>query len=375
MSILKKEFDNNRSMEDQDFMLSDSQIVMNFESALKSVDDMENVLNIYEAVLNTESPDVIAHYMNMMSCDEEVISTESAIKGKDGFLAKMKNLINNIAATQDEHMSWFEKTLANWGTKVVDLEKLRDDLKSGKYIVRDKVSWLHKGHANQLESNFGLIKAMGLDVNNVGNIAKLMTMPRVLADGSFEENCRIVELLQKNGTKDAEEFKKIIEDHKLPKATNSINFLKSLKGIDLKDVEIICGMVTKVFGKQTSLVTMYVENGKIKIDSDSLTFKAVGLKPQTSIPELIKLVETALVEFKSAKANMTKVNNSMKGVNKGLPNWVVPDTHAYSGIAALLSPTIRYRQNLVRAGINLQYDFWNIQWMTNAYVTYMVKKA
>lgn len=373
MGILKTTTDEN--MEKENFIpLSDVETVLGFESALKSVDDLQHAIDVYETVLTTESPDLILHYMQMMG-EDEGLNTESAVKGKDGFLSKMKNLINRIAATQDEHKGWFGKVLANWDSKVEDLEELRDELKSGKYVVRDKVSFLDKGDLNVIESNLTLLKAMGLDINNPSNIAKLMTMPRVLADGSFKENCQVVELLQKNGVKSPEEFKKLMEDNKLPKATNSISFLKSLKGIELKDVDIICGMVTKVFGKQTSLVTMYVENNKIKIDSDSLTFKHVGLKPQTNIGDLTKLVETAITEFKSAKDNMKKVNDAMTNVNKGLPNWVVDDRSAYAGIGSLLSPTIRYRQNLVRAGINLQYDFWNIAWLTDAYVTYMVKKA
>ena len=78
---------------EEELEISRVDIALGFESALKTVDDLENVCNIYDTVINTESRDIIKHYMGMLYTDEE-INTESAIKGKDGFVGKLKNLIN-----------------------------------------------------------------------------------------------------------------------------------------------------------------------------------------------------------------------------------------------------------------------------------------
>lgn len=369
MGILKDEL----SKEIESVKISDVDMVLGFESALKSIDDMDRIMSVYEECLKTESPDVLAHYMNMLTDGEEEFTPESAIQGKDGFFSKLANTVKRIAATQDEHMSWLEKALKNWDSGVENLEEILAELKANKYELKNKIGFFNKATAKAVESRFTLLKAMGLDVNKPSNIATLMTMPRIISEGVFKENAKTVELLQNNSFKNAEAFKTFLEENKIPKASKSVAFLKSLKGIELKEVDILCGMVTKVFGKQVSLITMWDDNGKLKVDSDVVTFKPVELKPQENASELIKLVEVAIDEMKKGKAIIANVNEVMKNVNKGLPNWLVHDTSAYAGIANLFSPVIRYRQNLVRAAITLQYDFWYINTYTDEYVNLMVK--
>ena len=73
---------------------------LTLENALKTFEDLRLVTDVEQAILTTENAELIAYHMERLGYSDgtETLTTESALKGKEGFLAKLKDLKNKISA-------------------------------------------------------------------------------------------------------------------------------------------------------------------------------------------------------------------------------------------------------------------------------------
>ena len=75
-----------------------------FENAAQTFEDLKLVMEVEEAVLTTENAELIAYHMGRLGVTEEdgsTLTTESALKGKEGFLARLKDIKDKIVAKSD----------------------------------------------------------------------------------------------------------------------------------------------------------------------------------------------------------------------------------------------------------------------------------
>ncbi len=332
-----------------------------FENAVNSLTDLDLVLEVEQQVLTTENAEMITYQLSRVgitSVDGEVLTTESAINGKDGFLSKLTNLKRRISASTEEDIGSLEKAWkATFGTSVSSLEKMKTKILKAKEESKTGKTELSKDDLKSINAVAGLANGMGLDLGKADDVIKLIQLPRVLSETVFKENSSMVEALQQNIMKDADSFQQSVKDGKLKQANESIKFLKSLKNIDIKDAEFIAGMPTKVFTQTCNLITVRVVDGKFVVDSDIVKVKPGNFKP-LSQDDAIKVIDAAITEIKGHQKIISSVKASLTNINKGFP--LVHDSSLVGGLANLLSKNVRYRQNLVKAGTNLMYDFYKV---------------
>ena len=86
------------------------------------IKDLREINQIENIILNTESPDIVSHYYNMLHNENVVFDTQSALVGKEGLLDKIKHLKERIVKSFEE-------------SNINNLQKLREIVKS-KYPKR-----------------------------------------------------------------------------------------------------------------------------------------------------------------------------------------------------------------------------------------------
>lgn len=346
-------------------------------SAMDLLRDLETLDGIELALLSTESAEVISHYATMLNGYEtsEEFTAESAIAGKEGLLNKIKDIRNKISASNDEVKNVFGKLFDNILVGEKKLLKLKEELESGRLVMREKFGPLSNKRAEDLLTNkCALLRGLGMDPNNVNSIIKLLTLPGTLATEMLEENFNLLNAMQDSIAKDPVTFKKALEEGKLKKATKSIAFIKSLKGVELKDLDIIAGFPVKVFAETFNIIILHNEKGEIKVESDVVRFKDMSFVPQKNIADMVKIVDVAIKEFNTVKQSSAKLKalaeNSTRFkdlvLNTG-PNVVSP--------LSSFNKMIRFKQNILRATVNVRYDFSAIDSFTRAYVKLMTTKA
>lgn len=375
MSIIAEEFTKEENnVEVKINYCSSYELNLTHLSALEALDDLEKLENLEIGLLTAESGEDVINCLNAAGYElDESLTTETAMEGKKGILAKIGDIKNKILAANTEIKDPISKLLDNLFVSINGLKKLKEDLAAGKYIVREKAGFFQKGHAELIGGRVGLILGMGLDPNKADNIVKLLGMPKYLASKVMADNFKLLNLMQDDIVKNADDFMKRLESGKLAKATESINFVKSLKGLNLKDMDIIAGFTPKVFSPFCSTIIIHLEEGKLKVESDTTRFPNFKLQPQTNINDVIKVVDAAIKEFGEVKAEANNLKNMVGVAARYKDLWIQQGANAANPMAAF-SKVIRYKQNLLRAAVNLQYDFSEISMFTKSYVKVMAVK-
>lgn len=375
MSIIADEFTKEENNVDVKINYCSSyELNLTYLSALEALDDLEKLENLEIGLLTAESGEDVVNCLNAAGYElDESLTTETAMEGKKGILAKIGDIKNKILAANTEIKDPISKLLDNLFVSINGLKKLKEDLAAGKYIVREKAGFFQKGHAELIGGRVGLILGMGLDPNKADNIVKLLGMPKYLASKVMADNFKLLNLMQDGIVNNAEDFMKRLSDGKLTKSDESIKFIKSLKGLNLKDLDIVAGFTPRVFSPICSTVIIHVEEGKLKVESDSTRFPNFKLQPQTNINDVIKVVDAAIKEFSEVKAEATNLKNMVNSASR-FKDLVVNQSANVVNPMVAFSKVIRYKQNLLRAAVNLQYDFSEISMFTKSYVKVMAVK-
>lgn len=336
-----------------------------FENAVQTFEDLKLVMEVEEAILTTENAELIAYHMGRLGVTEEdgsTLTTESALKGKEGFLARIKDIKNKIVAQSDATFGPLSAMYKNMtGKSVKTLEKLKAKLESGELVTVDKISDSDKEVIN---NKLGMFNAMGMSAN-AGDFIKLLQLPSELAKTVIPENSKFMEIIHKDFLAKVDNIKEAYEKGELPTAPNSVKFLKSIKGIEFKDgVEMLNGLPLKVFGKNLTFVTVYLEEGKLKVDTDTVMSKPVDVKP-LAIADAIKVIDVAITEVTNNQKMVDELVKSTKGL---LPKFANSDNMAAmvakqgsgQGIFTNFSRLHRMAGYFFDATRNLSYDFYEI---------------
>lgn len=374
MSIIAEEFTKEENVEVKINYCSSYELNLTHLSALEALDDLEKLENLEIGLLTAESAEDIVNCLTAAGYElDESLTTETAMEGKKGILAKIGDIKNKILAASTEIKDPISKLLDNLFVSINGLKKLKEDLAAGKYIVREKAGFFQKGHAELIGDRVGLLLGMGLDPNKADNIVKLLGMPKYLASKVMADNFKLLNLMQDGIVNNAADFMQKLNDGKLTKSDESIKFIKSLKGLNLKDLDIVAGFTPRVFTPICSTVIIHVEEGKLKVESDSTRFPNFKLQPQTNINDVIKVVDAAIKEFGEVKAEANNLKNMVNGASR-FKDLVIRQGSTTVNPMVAFSKVIRYKQNLLRAAVNLQYDFSEISMFTKSYVKVMAVK-
>lgn len=348
---------------------SEHDIVLTTESTIEALTDYETVCTVENAIKEATSPELIIYLAGTIGLTDDNLTFESAVAGKSGFLEKIKSLKNSITTSTDESITLLGKGWRNFtGKSVSGLEKLKEKLNSDDYVVRPEIK---KGDVKSINQLLGLSNAMGLNMSNSSDVIKLLELPRVISETVFPENSDILEAMQKDIVKDSDSFKESVASGKIAKASKSVAFLESFKNVKFKDAEFVAGLPTKIFTRTCNLVTVRIVEDKFAVETDIITVAPSTLKPLNK-NDLIKVLDTAIKEINNSEKVTGNIKKSLSKINKGFS--LIDDDSLVGGAINLLSKNVRFRQNLVKSGTNLMYDFYSINKLAEKLVESSIMK-
>ena len=227
----------------------------------------------------------------------------------------------------------------------------------------------------------GMFSALGLNGGNVGDFIKLIQMPTLLANTIIPENDKFLEIAYKGFMVSMDRVEEAYKAGNLPPATESVKFLKSIKGIEFKDgIELLNGIPLKIFAKNITFATVFMQDDKLNVETDVVAAKPVEIKP-LSVADAIKLIDIAIEEIKNnQKLVDTLVSNSAGfvkqyvGMGDTIARWLGKEMVKNSGsvngsmIAMNLTRIHRYFSYFMDCTRNLSYDFYEVNNFTQKLV-------
>lgn len=279
------------------------------ESAMtQCIKDIQEVCRIEEIILNTESPDVVSHYYNMLHTEEETFDTQSAIEGKEGILNKIKSLKDRMLKSFEESNTaikgYYKKS---YGGRVKSLKELKQKILDGNLV--------EKSNANNQNLNqyFGLFNTIGYNVSNTSDIIKAFTFHETAGLAILKENMEYGKEMYKFLFK-ADEIVSMVKSGHLKPSTTSLSFLKSIKDVEFKKIEFYTGFPTMIFTKNPGILTVSVnEKEKIDIDTDVIDAKEINFGTFKK-DDIIKILDTAISVLEKSAGFGATIADTVKPV-------------------------------------------------------------
>ena len=299
------------------------------DDMIEKVGDVADLLIFETAVIMEEdSEKLMEMYSQMPNFLEEGITSESAVNGKSGFLNKVGALKDKIISNIEENSTMVLDILKNnIGDSVSSFEALREK------IAKSESNGLTKpilGSETTINNYCGVFTAMGLDINNTSDVIKFINMPRNLMVPLFKEQIQFIKSLNDSGKNKTTE-KIMLGD--IPKGKMTNEFFKSLKNVDLKDLNIYYGFPIKLTGINCSFATIHLKKGR-KEDRLNLEIDAIAPKPQQpktiTKEEAIKIIDATINMVKSNQKLNVEVKNMISEISKFLAFF-----RAFSSTAAM----------------------------------------
>lgn len=286
------------------------------DDMIEKVGDVADLLIFETAVIMEEdSEKLMEMYSQMPNFLEEGITSESAVNGKSGFLNKVGALKDKIISNIEENSTMVLDILKNnIGDSVSSFEALREK------IAKSESNGLTKpilGSETTINNYCGVFTAMGLDINNTSDVIKFINMPRNLMVPLFKEQIQFIKSLNDSGkNKTAEKI--MLGD--IPKGKMTNEFFRSLKNVDLKDLDIYYGFPIKLTGINCSFATVHLAGNNKKY----LQLEVDAVKQKNQIPNLVnkedalKIIDECIKMIKDNQGLNSEVKNMISEISKFL---------------------------------------------------------
>lgn len=336
---------------------NEKKLFLTYETAQSMINDFITLQKVEALVFNTESPDLIEYYLNDLGL--EVLDTQSAIDNKGSILKVLGGLKDRLKQTWKEYSNEITGSFRiNAKMNYEDLEIILKDLKEGKYEVNDKIV-----NGSKLENKFGVFHSLGYNINNKSDIIKAF---------NFAPNVGI-KLLSENTTI----FKKWLpeffpEKKDIPVSTSGINFIKSLKIENLKDIDFVTSFPTMLYTNNVPILSLGWKDTSLNLNTDVIKVDNVSLNNVYSIQDMISIIEEAIKILKE----LDKTNKEILKISSEFLYYAVPDlryfdrdenrlARAKSTIVGMISKFTRYSENLATFAKHLAYNGNDVSKFTN----------
>lgn len=277
------------------------------------IKDLQEVNSIEELIINTESPDIITHYYNMLHTEQETFDTQSAIVGKEGILSRIKDLKDKIVKSFEESNTaikgYYKKS---FGGRVKSLKELKQKITSGELVEKSSVD------NKNLNQYFGLFNMIGYNVSNTSDMIKAFTFHENAGITILKENMAYGKEMYKFLFK-ADEIVNMVKSGHLQPSNTSLAFLKSIKDTEFKKVEFYTGFPTMIFTKKPGILVLSVnDKQKVDVDTDIINPKEITFGTFKK-DDVIKLIDTAITVLEKSSGFSSNVANL---VNPVLPTII-----------------------------------------------------
>lgn len=323
-------------------------LFLTYETAQSMMNDFIALQKAEMMVLNTESAEVLDFYLNELGL--EVLDTQSAVDNKGNILKALGSLKDRLKQTWSEYSNEITGSFKiNAKLKYDSLELILKELKEGKYEVKDKIT-----DGGKLESKFGVFHSLGYNINNKADIIKAFNFAPTAGIKLLSENTVI--------------FKKWLpiffpKKNEIPSSPTGINFIKSLKIEDLKDIDFISSFPTMLYTNNIPILSLGWKDEKLELNTDVVKVNGVKLDKIYSVQDIINIVEEAIKILKE----LEKSNKEIIKISGDFLYFAVPDiryfdkdqlrlARARTTILSMTSRFTRYSENLATFAKHLAYN-------------------
>lgn len=282
---------------------------LKLESAITHcIKDLREINQIENIILNTESPDIVSHYYNMLHNENVVFDTQSALVGKEGLLDKIKHLKERIVKSFEESNTaikgYYKKS---YNGRVKSLKELKEKIIKGEMIEKTTAN-------NQnLNQYFGLFNMIGYNLNNISDIIKAFTFHQNAGMSILKENMDYGKEMYKFILK-ADEIVDMVKSGHLKPSNTSLMFLKSIKDVEFKKIEFYTGFPTMVFTKKPGILTLSTnDKEKIVVDTDIISTKEIKFNTFKK-EDIVKLIDVAINVLENSAGFSSKITDIVKPV-------------------------------------------------------------
>lgn len=275
--------------------------LMVFETAVSLEEDPEKLMEMYN-----EAPAFL----------EEGVTTESAVNGKSGFLNKVGALKDKIISNIEENSTLILDVIKNhMGDSVSAFESLREKIAK---TESNKLTTPLSGADFSVNIYLGVFTAMGLDINNTNDVIKFINLPRNLIVPLFKEQIQFIKSLNDSGKNKTAE--KIMRGE-MGKGKITNEFFRSLKNVDLKDLDIYYGFPIKLTGTNCSFTTVHLggkgDNKYLQLEVDAVKQKNQSLKVIKK-EDALKMMDECIKMVKANQGLNDEVKNMLAEISKFL---------------------------------------------------------
>ena len=336
---------------------NDKELYLTQETANEIMNDIINLNKIEMIVLNTESAEVLDFYLNELNI--EVLDTQSAIDNKGSILKVLGGFKDRLKQVWKEYSNEITGSFRiNAKMKYEDLEEILKDLKEGKYEVKDKVN-----NSEKLENKFGVFHSLGYNINNKNDIIKAFNFAPTTGIKLLSENTTI--------------FKKWLpvffpKKEDIPTSPTGINFIKSLKIENLKDIEFVSSFPTMLYTNKVPVLSLGWKGTSLDLNTDVVNVDNLKLNSVYNVQDIISIVEEAIKILKE----LDKTNKEILKISSKFLYFAVPDlryfdkdenrlARAKTSILSITSKFTRYSENLATFAKHLAYNGNDVSNFTN----------
>ncbi len=336
---------------------NDKELYLTQETANEIIKDIINLNKIEMIVLNTESAEVLDFYLNEL--DIEVLDTQSAVDNKGNILKVLGGFKDRLKQVWKEYSNEFTGSFRiNAKMNYEDLEVILKDLKNGNYEVKDKIT-----NASKLENKFGVFHSLGYNINNKGDIIKAFNFAPTVGIKLLSENTTI--------------FKKWMpkffpEKNDIPVSPSGVNFIKSLKIENLKDIDFISSFPTMLYTNSIPILSLGWKDSSLDLNTDVVKVNGVKLDKVFSIQDMISIIEETIKILKE----LDKTNKEILKISNDFLYYAVPDlryfdkdenklARATTTISGMISKFTRFSENLATFAKHLAYNGNDVSKFTN----------
>lgn len=343
---------NYNSLED-----NDKELYLTQETANEIIKDIININKIEMTVLNTESAEVLDFYLNEL--DIEVLDTQSAIDNKGSILKVLGGFKDRLKQVWKEYSNEITGAYRiNSKRKVEGLKEVLKDLKDGNYEVKDKLS-----DVSVIENKFGVFHSLGYSINNKSDIIKAFNFAPTTGIKLLSENTTI--------------FKKWLpvffpEKKDIPISVSGINFIKSLKIENLKDIDFVTSFPTMIFTNSIPVLSLGWKDTSLDLNTDVVKVSNVNYNKIYSVEDIINIVEEAIKILESIE----NTNKEILKISNEFLYFTAPDIRYFdkdenrlarsrTTILSMTSKFTRFSENLATFAKHLAYNGNDVSKFTN----------
>lgn len=344
----------------------DKELYLTYETAQSMMNDFIALQKAEMIVFNTESAELIEYYLNEL--DIEVLDTQSAVDNKGSILKALGSVKDRLIQTWKEYSNEITGSFRiNAKMNYVELEGVLKDLKEGKYEVKDKIT-----DSSKLESKFGVFHSLGYNINNKTDIIKAFNFAPTAGIKLLSENTEI--------------FKKWLpkffpEKGDLPTSSTGVNFIKSLKIENLKDIDFITSFPTMLYTNNVPVLSLGWKDTSLDLNTDVVKVESGKLDKVYSIQDMISIIEEAIKILK----DLDKTNKEVLKIASNFLYYTVPDLRYFdkdenrlarsrTTILSMTSRFTRYSENLATFAKHLAYNGNDVDKFTNNLISACLTK-